>query len=112
MKNTIRNTTDMIRRRLAAGVSWFALHLFAPSTAGTSNWVPREIRVHVESAVIASEAKWVSVAGSFNGWDPNKNPIEGRLAGLAKRGHSGQSYNCDIFRLTSFYDFYVARIAV
>src|SRR6266403_4899526 len=77
MKNTIRNTTDMIRRRLAAGVSWFALHLFAPSTAGTSNWVPREIRVHVESAVIASEAKWVSVAGSFNGWDPNKNPIEG-----------------------------------
>jgi 1,4-alpha-glucan branching enzyme len=42
----------------------------------TKNGGLKEIKIHVEFNLIASEAKWVAVAGSFNGWNPKKTPLE------------------------------------
>jgi len=35
-----------------------------------------KLKVHVEFALAANEAKSVAVAGTFNGWDPKKTPLE------------------------------------
>jgi 1,4-alpha-glucan branching enzyme len=35
-----------------------------------------DARVRVEFKVAARQAKMVSVAGTFNGWDPQKNPLK------------------------------------
>jgi 1,4-alpha-glucan branching enzyme len=35
----------------------------------------KEIKIHVDFALAAGEAKSVAVAGSFNGWDPKKTPL-------------------------------------
>ena len=42
----------------------------------TKNGRLKEIKIHVEFNLIASEAKSVAVAGSFNGWDPKKTPMK------------------------------------
>jgi hypothetical protein len=42
----------------------------------TKNGRLKEIKIHVEFKLIASEAKSVAVAGIFNGWDPKKTPLE------------------------------------
>jgi 1,4-alpha-glucan branching enzyme len=43
----------------------------------TTNAGLKEMKIHVEFALAANEAKSVAVAGSFNGWDPKKTPLEG-----------------------------------
>ena len=39
------------------------------------NVEPKKISVQVDFGLVASEAKSVSVAGSFNGWDPTVTPL-------------------------------------
>ena len=37
---------------------------------------PKKISVQVDFGLVANEAKSVSVAGSFNGWDPTVTPLK------------------------------------
>jgi 1,4-alpha-glucan branching enzyme len=37
----------------------------------------KEMKIHVEFALTANEAKSVAVAGSFNSWNPKKTPLKG-----------------------------------
>jgi 1,4-alpha-glucan branching enzyme len=36
----------------------------------------RDLKVQVEFKLIASEAKWVAVAGSFNNWSAKRTPLK------------------------------------